>query len=82
MRSCRKESNSSETYDAMVRSHYLRRSTKKVNYCENEDEEISRNSDVDDDEWGRKNSYLKRIYSTEKSSKSVQQHRFETISTL
>lgn len=65
MRSCRKESNSTETYDAMVQSHYLRRSTKKVNYCENDDEEVARNSDIDDD-WGRKNSYLKRIYSSEK----------------
>ncbi|XP_055312289.1 uncharacterized protein LOC129574371 [Sitodiplosis mosellana] len=77
MRSCRKESNSTETYDAMVRSHYLRRSTKKVNYCENEDEEMGRNSDLDDDEWGRKNSYLKRIYSSAEKSTEKSQHRSE-----
>lgn len=80
MRSCRKESNASETYDAMVRSHYLRRSTKKVNYCENEDDgdgngPPGRTNDVDnDDEWGRKNGYLKRIYSSVDKRHSAKAH--------
>lgn len=76
MRSCRKESNGSETYEAMLKSHYLRRSTKKVNYCENEDEENPKSNDVDDDEWGRKNGYLKRIYSADKRNSS-KAHRLQ-----
>lgn len=52
----------------------MRRSTKKVNYCENEDEENGRSSDVDDDEWGRKNKYLKRIYSAGKRT-GAKSHR-------
>lgn len=77
MRSCRKESNGSETYDAMVRSHYLRRSAKKVNYCENEDEENGRTSDVDDDDWGRKNEYIKRIFSVKKNGGRSKGNRSE-----
>lgn len=49
MRSCRMDSTKTQIYDDMVRSHYLRRSTKKVNYCEDEvDEEVifmTRNND-------------------------------------
>lgn len=61
VRSCRMESTKTQIYDDMVRSHYLRRSTKKVNYCENEaDEEPRFNSADDDDEWGQKNRYLKK----------------------
>lgn len=62
VRSCRME-NKNQMYVDMVTSHYLRRPTKRVNYCENEpDEEKQKPEKDDDDDWGRKNQYLKRIY--------------------
>lgn len=66
VRSCRMETQKTQIYDDMVRSHYLRRSTKKVNYCENEADEEQPKPRIhdadDDDEWGRKNRYLKRYH--------------------
>lgn len=46
--------------EEMSTSHYSRRAVKRVNYCENEDEEKIENDD--DDDWERKNSYVKRNY--------------------
>lgn len=61
VRSCRME-NKNQMYEDMLTSHYLRRPTKKVNYCENENEEDKLPQKDDDDDWTRKHSYAKRIY--------------------
>lgn len=60
VRSCRME-NKNQMYEELLTSHYLRRPTKKVNYCENEDEEKSPHKD-DDDDWTQKHRYVKRVY--------------------
>lgn len=66
VRSCRME-HKNQVYDDMVSSHYLRRSSKRVNYCDNESEnevEITRRSRYeDDDDWEKKHTYMKRMFS-------------------
>lgn len=56
----------SKLFDDIVMPHYLRRPTKKVNYCENEnddDKPVPKEDGEDgDDDWTRKHQYAKRIY--------------------
>lgn len=61
VRTCRME-NKNQMYEDMVTSHYLRRQTKKVNYCENENDEDKPLQKDDDDDWTRKHKYAKRTY--------------------
>lgn len=75
VRSCRME-NKNQMYEDMLTSHYLRRSTKKVNYCENENEEDKLlQKDDDDDDWTRKHSYAKRIYHKSNGKLSMEVRR-------
>lgn len=66
MRSCRME-RKTPMYDDMVTSHYLRRSVKKVNYCdaESDGEETKHTSryEDEDDDWESKHTYMKRLFS-------------------
>lgn len=67
VRSCR-GGNKTQMYDDMLTSHYLRRPTKPVNYCEEDyDEEKPAkhtDDDDDDDDWSRKNRYIKKLYAS------------------
>lgn len=74
VRTCRME-NKNQMYEDMVTSHYLRRSTKKVNYCENENDEEKPMQKDDDDDWTRKHSYAKRIYHKSNGKMSTEVRR-------
>lgn len=72
VRSCRMECKN-PVYDDMVTSHYLRRSAKRVNYCdaESDNEEPRRSRYEDDDDWESKHAHMKRLFSPGKKTRTL-----------
>lgn len=78
VRSCRM-GNKTQMYADMVTSHYLRRPTKPVNYCEDDydEEKPARGPNDDDDDWSRKNRYVSKLYSP-RSDHELREHKIKS----